>query len=342
MTQSLRPMRLGEILDRTFHIYRAEFWIFVSLSLLPAAGMMLLQFLNLFWWKLEVPELIHILGINFGYIVYWVGEYHCSVFFHALVWPTLVIAASGVYLGEKPGVWSSVRVCSSRWASWIGLALLLQLLVIFLAEAAAIAVFLGVAALGDWLSRGDEAVMDPLLNVTLGLMVPAAFAFSLWLGTVYMAAVPAWCMEGLKLRKSFKRSRQLLHGSRSRAFCIRFVPVILALVLQIAAATSLRIGLIYASRAMHHPVLLYTRIFKSIYLVFGASISALITPLFPIALTLLYYDQRIRKEGFDIEWMMHSAGMTEPIPIPAPGLAQSRPEPAAPAPASVPVEEPSA
>ncbi|UWZ84293.1 hypothetical protein [Occallatibacter riparius] len=54
-----------------------------------------------------------------------------------------------------------------------------------------------------------------------------------------------------------------------------------------------------------------------------------------------YYDQRIRKEGFDIEWMMHSAGMTEPIPI-APGPAQSTPEPAAPAPASVPVEEPTA
>jgi hypothetical protein len=31
--------------------------------------------------------------------------------------------------------------------------------------------------------------------------------------------------------------------------------------------------------------------------------------LFPIALTLIYYDQRIRQEGFDIEMMVDAAGM---------------------------------
>jgi hypothetical protein len=35
--------------------------------------------------------------------------------------------------------------------------------------------------------------------------------------------------------------------------------------------------------------------------------------LFPIAVTLFYYDQRIRKEGFDIEWLMQSAEMTEAV-----------------------------
>jgi hypothetical protein len=43
---------------------------------------------------------------------------------------------------------------------------------------------------------------------------------------------------------------------------------------------------------------------------FAASI--LVAPLFPIALTLLYYDQRMRREGFDIEWMMNAAGMHAP------------------------------
>lgn len=40
----------------------------------------------------------------------------------------------------------------------------------------------------------------------------------------------------------------------------------------------------------------------------------LAAPLFPIAITLIYYDQRIRLEGFDIEWMMDAAGMIEPVP----------------------------
>jgi hypothetical protein len=32
----------------------------------------------------------------------------------------------------------------------------------------------------------------------------------------------------------------------------------------------------------------------------------------PIAVTLFYYDQRIRREGYDIEKMMESAGMNAP------------------------------
>ena len=39
-------------------------------------------------------------------------------------------------------------------------------------------------------------------------------------------------------------------------------------------------------------------------------IAALIfTPYFYIVLTLLYYDQRMRREGFDVERMMHEAGL---------------------------------
>jgi len=46
--------------------------------------------------------------------------------------------------------------------------------------------------------------------------------------------------------------------------------------------------------------------------------SILAAPLFPIAITLIYYDQRIRLEGFDVEWMMlqagYAPGMNAPIP----------------------------
>ena len=49
-------------------------------------------------------------------------------------------------------------------------------------------------------------------------------------------------------------------------------------------------------------------------------------------MTLLYYDQRMRHEGLDIEWMMHAAGMSAPVPVErAPGpvvAAQSGERPA--------------
>jgi hypothetical protein len=41
------------------------------------------------------------------------------------------------------------------------------------------------------------------------------------------------------------------------------------------------------------------------------------TASFPIALTLFYYDQRIRHEGYDIERMMDVAGLNAPAPSPS-------------------------
>jgi hypothetical protein len=43
-------------------------------------------------------------------------------------------------------------------------------------------------------------------------------------------------------------------------------------------------------------------------------VRALTKPVYGIALTLFYFDQRIRKEGFDIEWMMQKAGMVQASP----------------------------
>jgi hypothetical protein len=40
---------------------------------------------------------------------------------------------------------------------------------------------------------------------------------------------------------------------------------------------------------------------------------------YAIAQLLIYYDQRIRKEGFDIEWMMRQAGMVAAAAAPPEG-----------------------
>lgn len=46
--------------------------------------------------------------------------------------------------------------------------------------------------------------------------------------------------------------------------------------------------------------------------------------LYPIALTLFYYDQRIRHEGYDIERMMDDAGLIAPgAPLAGDGLTAS-------------------
>jgi hypothetical protein len=60
-----------------------------------------------------------------------------------------------------------------------------------------------------------------------------------------------------------------------------------------------------------------------LYILFGAffAVQALTRPVYAIALLLFYYDQRIRREGFDIEWLMQKAGMLpEPQPEAQPAV----------------------
>jgi hypothetical protein len=46
-------------------------------------------------------------------------------------------------------------------------------------------------------------------------------------------------------------------------------------------------------------------------------VSVALGPITPVALVLLYYDQRVRKEGYDIERMIEAAGLTVPDPASA-------------------------
>jgi hypothetical protein len=47
--------------------------------------------------------------------------------------------------------------------------------------------------------------------------------------------------------------------------------------------------------------------------VLQALVNTLVTPFMSIAITLAYYDQRVRKEAFDIESMMSLLGVPGPV-----------------------------
>jgi hypothetical protein len=57
-------------------------------------------------------------------------------------------------------------------------------------------------------------------------------------------------------------------------------------------------------------------------------VQTLLGPIYPIALTLFYYDQRIRHEGFDIERMMETSGMIATATPPLPDDLSASPIPA--------------
>jgi hypothetical protein len=72
----------------------------------------------------------------------------------------------------------------------------------------------------------------------------------------------------------------------------------------------------------------------------GAIGQILAMPIGTIAFTLLYYDSRIRKEGFDLEVMAQDLGLsTAPAPPTAPRAPKAAPPPTAPAEAPLVLEE---
>jgi hypothetical protein len=111
-------------------------------------------------------------------------------------------------------------------------------------------------------------------------------------------------------RKALKRSRRLSKGNRGQILAIT---VLMSLVAWIAMMVSgfpfIVVTLILAVKKVAIPV--WLQISASI-LQRGAA--ALTTSLTPIGLALLYYDVRVKKEGYDLQVMMENLG-----PEPSPG-----------------------
>jgi hypothetical protein len=67
------------------------------------------------------------------------------------------------------------------------------------------------------------------------------------------------------------------------------------------------------------------QVYEVLVYFFYALSGVVVGPLYPIALTLLYYDQRSRKEGYDVERMMEAAGLLAPAAAVAAPSAEASP-----------------
>ncbi len=149
------------------------------------------------------------------------------------------------------------------------------------------------------------------LRVLLGLIlliVPGV----IW-ALNYSVTVPAVMLEGLKATDAMRRSKELTLGERSKVLSIMFVIGALFFVVGIAMAVAVSMVI-----ALDTPG-------GELVLEVTSDLAQLFTsPLGVIAPILLYYDFRIRKEGFDLEMlsqaMAHgSAAGTSATPA-APGI----------------------
>jgi len=129
------------------------------------------------------------------------------------------------------------------------------------------------------------------------LIVPGIYLWLMW-----SLSIPATVLEGGGLGVSTTRSKYLTQGSRGRIFVICLLIFILVWIVSVIFQIPLGIAfavLIKKGNAAHaFPIIAMA---SSL----GTFVStSLVGPLLTIALTLIYYDQRVRKEGFDLQLMM--------------------------------------
>ncbi|HMG28311.1 MAG TPA: hypothetical protein VKH36_16025 [Acidimicrobiia bacterium] len=247
-------------------------------------------------------------------------------------------------------------------SEWAGLAALLLVLVInivssALAEAACLKAvsdtYLGTET--DWREslRFGFRRLGSLLWLTLihGVIVLLAFAACIvpgvWLYVAWSVAIPVLLIEGPRGFQALRRSFNLVRR--------RWWPTagILALANLLATAVAAGIGLLSV------PLLFAGRDNQFVYdlasAVFGAVASVLTIPFVAAVVAVIYFDLRVRKEGFDLQLMAQRIGApaaavtptlmpwTQPAPgagggwaPPPPGWEPSPPSPPSPPPTGPP------
>lgn len=141
-----------------------------------------------------------------------------------------------------------------------------------------------------------------LIVFGLGLLTGIGFVLlivpGIYLMLTWALAIPAAMIEDLGFAECRDRSKALVEGARGRMFLI----FVLVFALTYAVAFGILLPMMaLAMVATGGKVTLFVTAVNQI----GEFISgSLVAPFGMIAFTLAYYDQRVRKEGFDIQLMM--------------------------------------
>ena len=305
-TQELRPLTLGELLDRCFTYYRKHFWVFVGIMAIPQVFVVAMQVLMQLIMRpmpsaqpgagspsAAVPSTSVLVGGVIGFLVMLVV--YMMVYNVALGATTF--AVSEAYLDRRTTVRGAYQ--KMRGLVWrllvVPLAIMLRVFGCFILVglAGAVAVGLGAALKGNWVGI--------LIGVVIGLagvVFGTVLAVRLFLG--YSVAIPTLVLENAKATAALKRSYQLTKGFRDRVGWIISLMVILSWVVALVFQ-----GPIFVASG----ILAAKQITAPYWLGFLADIAggiggALAGPLLMIALALFYYDLRVRKEGFDLQLMM--------------------------------------
>jgi hypothetical protein len=282
----LRPLSLGEILDRTFSIYRKHFLLFAGITAIPQLLILALRLTQTMFTTFPAARTnapvgqlqsstgsgllaFGIVGVIVGVIVYLVA--------YLFAQGGTVFAVSELYLGRTTTIGAALGRMRGQLGSLFGVILLN-----------------GLAVMGAF-----------ILLIIPGIYVACRL----------ITCVPAALLEDLGPRSSLERSFSLTKDYAGRAFVIYLLYFVLvyAATMLLTFPFFIAVGLSARNPEAMRGWLAMAQVGEFIA-------GVLVSPILTIATAVFYYDLRVRKEAFDLQFMMNPTG---PISPGAPGVART-------------------
>lgn len=276
-TTALKPMRFEDILDTTFSLYRKHFFLFLGLVAFSLLSELALHFLGDF--SEFFLDRSSLLGVAIVLI---------AITFLIIGTGGIVLGSGATYLCENVTIHSVLQRTMDRFWRLLGCFLL-------------------------WL-----LVVAGLTVTVIGIPFAIYFAvrWGLFLGTIMF--------EKPVISIALKRSSELVEGMWWRVFGMLLA--ILLLSTMVHSIIEISIGFILIATNLVSEVDFIdilewglfggsfegvTPFFYVISVVIHLGVYAISFPIWIIGITLLYFNQRIRKEGFDIEMQIPRSNTVE-------------------------------
>ncbi len=294
-TYMLRPLSLGEILDRSFAVYRANFWLFVGIGSLSAVVQLLsnaiqmLIFHGLIPNPRDIPAELHrqVVGRQIGNGITIILVLLAS----AVTQAAAVWALSEVYLGRRATIGQSIRAVVGRTLRFVGIALW-QLW-------SALWVLLLVGGAGALLLFGVGLVRSPWIGGTLLFLgIAGGGVYGVFAFIRNSLGVQSAVLEQLNVRRAMRRSKVLTAGAKGRIFVVYLITWCLFLVagvLEAPLAFIIGFGVMRGEKHIGAQIVM---------LVVNFVAYSAVVPVLMIGLTLVYFDQRVRQDGLDLLLML--------------------------------------
>jgi hypothetical protein len=148
--------------------------------------------------------------------------------------------------------------------------------------------------LGYWLLIGLMAVLFCLIPLWI------------WIWVNWVVVMPVMFVEGAGLGGAMGRSWRLVEGRWWRTFFILFLMLVLFYVVRVALSAFIALGQTLLQLVVSSFVVLWISGATSVI------VDSLVNPIIQIAIVLIYFDLRVRREGLDLFQLAHRVNALPP------------------------------